>query len=126
MPTLYLVADGDSLLPLEGMRELLERTRSPKKMVVLRNADHMHFCDRVEEVHEMFRMMPPPGDFERVAKSVRPISELCPGAHAYLFIRGLGLAHMDAHLKGDEAAAQLLAGDLEKLLADRGVGVSVD
>lgn len=125
VPTLYLVADRDSLLPLEGMHELLGKTRSPKKMVVLRNADHMHFCDRVEEIHEMFRMMPPPGAFEDVAKTVPPISELAPGEHAYLFVRGLGLAHMDAHLKGNESAAKLLAGDITALMAQRGVGVDV-
>lgn len=123
VPTLYLVAEGDSLLPLDGMRELLERTRSSKQMVVLKNSDHMHFCDRVEEVHEMFRMMPPPGAFADVARNVPPIAELCPGEHAYQFVRGLGLAHMDAHLKGSEPAAQLLAGDIRALLAARGIAV---
>jgi len=125
VPTLYLVADRDSLLPLDGMHELLERTRSPKRMAILENADHMHFCDRIEEVHEMFRMMPPPGEFERLAKNVRPISELTPPEHAYRFVRGLGLAHMDAHLKGNESAAKLLAGDVRKLMAERGVKVTV-
>ncbi len=125
VPTLFLVAERDSLLPLAGMHELLRKTPGTKKMVVLRNADHMHFCDRVEEVHELFRMMPPPGDFERVAKMVPPISELCPGMHAYVFARGLGLAHMDAHLKGNESAALLLAGDIEAALARRGIAVQV-
>jgi predicted dienelactone hydrolase len=123
VPTLYLVADNDSLLPLPGMHELLGRTPATKKMVILQNADHMHFCDRVEEIHELFRMMPPPGEFERVAKNVRPIAELCPGEHAYAFVRSLGLAHMDAHLKGDESAARFLAGDIRGTLAARGVGV---
>ena len=35
----------------------------------------------------------------------------------------LGLAHMDAHLKAIPSAAELLAGDLQALLAERGVGV---
>jgi hypothetical protein len=52
-----------------------------------------------------------------------PISELCPGEHGYLAVRGLGLAHMDAHLKGDESAARFLAGDLRATLAKRGVEV---
>jgi predicted dienelactone hydrolase len=125
VPTLFLVADQDSLLPLPGMRELLARTPATKKMVALQNADHMHFCDRVEEVHELFRMMPPPGDFERIAKTVRPIAELCPGEHAYVFARGLGLAHMDAYLKSDESAARFLAGDIRAALADRGVSVEI-
>ncbi len=125
VPTLFLVAENDSILPLAGMHELLERTQSPKRMVALKNSDHMHFCDRVEEMHELFRLMPPPGDFERIAKGVRPISELCPGEHAYRFVRGLGLAHMDAHLKGNDSAARLLAGDIKATLAERGVAVEV-
>lgn len=125
VPTLFLVAERDSLLPLPGMHELLEKTQGTKKMVMLRNADHMHFCDRVEEVHELFRMMPPPGDFARIAQKVAPISELCPGTHAYAFVRGLGLAHMDAHLKGSAAAARFLAGDIEAALAARGISAQV-
>jgi predicted dienelactone hydrolase len=125
VPTLFLVAERDSLLPLAGMHELLEKTRGTKKMVILRNADHMHFCDRAEEVHELFRMMPPPGDFERVAKTVPPFTELCPAEHAYVFVRGLGLAHMDAHLKGNESAARFLAGDIAAALEARGVSVDV-
>jgi dienelactone hydrolase len=125
VPTLFLVAERDSLLPLAGMRELFERTHGTKKMVVLKNADHMHFCDRVEEVHELFRMIPPPGDFERIAKTVPPITELCPGKHAYTFVRGLGLAHMDACLKADASAARFLAGDIAAVLAARGISVQV-
>jgi dienelactone hydrolase len=126
VPTLFLVADKDSLLPLAGMHELLGKTpSSSKRMVVLGNSDHLHFCDNVEQVHEMFRMMPPPGAFEEAAKGVPPIHELCPGAHAYDMVRGLGLAHMDAALKANEGAAQLLRGDLKALLAARGVDVSV-
>lgn len=123
VPTLFLVADRDSLLPIAGMHELFEKTRGTKRMVVLKQADHMHFCDRVEEVHELFRMMPPPGDFERIAKTVPPISELCSGEQAYLFVRGLGLAHMDACLKGNTSAARLLGGDLTAALGARGVAV---
>src|SRR6185369_5476378 len=47
VPTLFIVADRDTLLPLSGMHELLERTQATKRMVILKNADHMHFCDRV-------------------------------------------------------------------------------
>lgn len=126
VPTLYLVADGDSLLPLVGMRELLERTPAPRRMAVLERADHMHFCDRVEQVHEMFRLMPPPGDFALVAQSVVPITELSPGEHGYDFNRGLGLAHFDAHLKRDAEAQQFLNGDITGAFAARGIGVALE
>ena len=120
VPTLFLVADLDTILPLRGMYELFEKTVSPKKMIVLEQADHMHFCDQVEQVHELFRMMPPPV-FDQVAKDIKPIAELCAGDPAYRFTRGLGLAHMDAHLRGDEGAKSFLDGDLVGLLAAEGV-----
>ena len=53
------------------------------------------------------------------------MSELCPGEHAYTYLRGLGLAHMDAHLRASEGAAKLLAGDLAAALRERGVAVAV-
>ena len=59
-----------------------------------------------------------------VVLDVRPISDFCPGAHAYDFVRGLGLAHMDAHLKENAAAAAWLAGDLETVFATRGIAVA--
>lgn len=125
VPTLYLVADKDSLLPLEGMRELYGRTNSTKRMIVLGNSDHMHFCDEVEAIHEMFRMMPPPGPFAEIARNLPAASELCPGLHAYDFNRGLGLAHMDAVLRGNEEAAAFLAGDVPAVFEERGIRVSI-
>ncbi|MGH7895175.1 MAG: alpha/beta hydrolase family protein, partial [Candidatus Binatia bacterium] len=126
VPTLFLVAARDSLLPLAGMHELLERTPSAaKRMVVLENADHMHFCDNAAQVHEMFRMFPPPGAFAAIAKVTPPITELCPANHAHDMVRGLGLAHMDATLKANEGAAGLLAGDVRGLMAARGIAVAV-
>jgi predicted dienelactone hydrolase len=123
VPTLFVVAERDTLLPLPGMRELLDRTQSAKRMVVIRNADHMHFCDRVEEVHEMFRLMPHDPVFAPLQRLVPPIAELCPGAHAHLAIRALAVAHMDAHLRGLEPAARWLAGDVPAALRARGVEV---
>jgi len=120
VPTLFLVADSDTLLPLRGMHELFARTTASKRMFVLGNADHMHFCDRIEEIHELFRMMPPP-IFDTLAPSIKPIGELCRPDHAYPFVRGLGLAHMDAHLRGNEAAARLLGGDVIAALRARGI-----
>jgi dienelactone hydrolase len=124
VPTLYLVADRDTLLPLRGMHELHGRTRGSKRMVVLENADHMHFCDRIEEIHELFRMMPPPV-FDSLVQDILPIAQLCAPDSAYDFTRGLGLAHMDAHVRGVEAAAAFLAGDLAATLAARNVRAAV-
>jgi hypothetical protein len=124
VPTLYLVADGDTLLPLRGMHELHDRTQATKRMVVLENADHMHFCDQIEQIHELFRMMPPPV-FDELVQHIRPIGELCAPDAAYDFTRGLGLAHLDAHVRGVEGAARFLAGDVVATLAARGIRATV-
>jgi len=121
VPALYLVAGRDTLSPLEGMHDLLTRTPGTKHLFVLEHADHWHFCDRVEQVHEMVRKMPPPGLEDEIARRLPPVAELCPGEHAYLFVRALTLAHFDAFLMGDEAARRFLDGQARAALAGRGV-----
>lgn len=134
VPTLYLVAELDTLLPLPGMRELIAGTPGPTRAVNLLRADHFHFCDRAEQVHDMFKLMVPmlagasgprAPDVQALLGGMKASAELCPGEHAYALLQGLGLAHMDAHLRGSADAAALLAGDLEALLAGRGVAVQV-
>ncbi len=127
-PVLLLAADLDSLLPLDGMKELFERIPAPKEMVILKDADHFHFCDGVEQTHEMFRKMgglsildPGGKGGPGSMKNARPASELCPGKMAYAFLRGLGLAHLDAHLKNDPDALELLQGDIVSLLSGQGI-----
>ena len=121
VPTLVLAAERDTLLPLEGMRELFARVPAPKKMVVLARADHLHFLDRIEELHELFRMMPGPALFGERNKLVPPLAELCPPEQAYAFTRGMALLHLDASLKGDARAAAVLAGDVAAMLAEKGI-----
>jgi len=123
VPTLYLVAEQDVSLPLEGMYELFERTPAAKRMVILRRADHLHFMDDVEQVHEAVRKMPVTGELAWISKEMRPIEELCSGEQAQLFVRGLTLCQMDATLGQQEDAARFLAGDIEGELAARGVAV---
>jgi pimeloyl-ACP methyl ester carboxylesterase len=55
----FLVADNDVCLPLDGMYEIFDRIPAAKRMVVLRHADHMHFMDNVEQLHEAVRTSPP-------------------------------------------------------------------
>ena len=121
VPTMYLVAENDTLLPLVGMYELFERTPATKQMVILRRADHMHFMDNVEEMHETVRAMPFTGESAWIPKEMRPIAELCSGEQAHIFVRGLTLCHMDARLRRQEEAQRLLVGDMEAELAERGV-----
>ncbi len=126
-PTFYLVAERDSLLPLGGMHGLYERTKASKRMAVLLNADHQHFADDSERVHEFVRMltgMAPPAMRELIP-SLPPFAELCPALHGYDFTRGLGLAHFDANLRGFGEAAAFLENGASDALAARGIGVEL-
>lgn len=124
VPTLYLVAENDACLPLAGMYEIFEKTPATKQMVILRRADHMHFMDHVEELHEAVRTMPPwTAELAWLPKEMRPIAELCPGEQAYVFVRGLTLCRMDAVLRRQEEAQRFLVSDIEAELAGRGVDV---
>jgi dienelactone hydrolase len=123
VPKLYLVAENDTSLPLAGMYELFGRTPATKQMVVLLRADHMHFMDNVEELHEAVRKMPWAGELAWLPKEMRPIAELCSGEQGHLFARGLTLGHLDAVLRGQSEAQRFMLLDIEAELAVRGVDV---
>lgn len=125
VPTLYLVAENDTSLPLPGMYELFERTPATRHMVILCRADHLHFIDNVEQEHEAVRAMPFTGELAWMAKEIRPIAELCSGEQAHLFVRGLTLCHMDAMLRQQGEARRFLVSDIEDELAKRGVDAMV-
>ena len=134
VPTLYLAAEHDTLCPLDGIRELRDRTREPSRLISLGSADHMHFSDRVEEAHELFRNMGSMisggmsggPDIVSILEHMKPITELVSGEVACLFTRSLGLAHMDAHLRKDAEASGFLESDLPTLFSQRGIPISVD
>jgi hypothetical protein len=96
VPTLYLVAEDDASLPLDGMRQLYDRTPVLKQMLILRRTDHLHFIDDVERRHEEFRTTQLTGPAAEIQQRTRPITELCFGDQAHLFLRGLTVAHFDA------------------------------
>jgi predicted dienelactone hydrolase len=108
--TLYLAAERDSLLPVHGMQSLLARTPSPRSLVVLNNTDHMHFCDRPRQVHELFRATPQLRPLITVDQMPR-FSELCPEEPARSAVRALGLAHWDAAIKQRDEAGDFLERD---------------
>ena len=58
-------------------------------MFTLLRADHQHFLDNVETVHEAVRSMTFPGDAAWIPGAMRPITELCSGEAAHSFTRGL-------------------------------------
>jgi len=125
VPTLFIVAERDSLLPLAGMHELFGRTGSPKRMVVLLNADHMHFCDRPRQAHEMLRTVPGVTAVIDLETEIPPFSELCPAAHGLDATRGLGLAHFDGVLKGIDEAVVFGRDQAMSALSRRGIDVDL-
>ena len=133
VPTLVLAAEQDSLIMLSELRRLHRELSCEKRLVILRNAGHVHFVDGAEQRHEMLRMQFKSGmmpsqdgvDFAAVGEATRPFSEHCSAEHGANVVQGLGLAHMDAHLRGDEDARAFLQGNLAGAFADRGIDVEV-
>jgi dienelactone hydrolase len=124
VPVLYLAAEDDVSIPPSGVIELYERTPATKRMFILGRADHQHFVDDVEAAHEAVRAMTLGGAAAWIPAAMKPISELCTGEQAHLFVRGLTLAHFDAALRGLAPAASFLAADVTAELAMRGVEVT--
>ena len=97
VPTLFLVAERDRFTPLAGQYELFDRTPSSRRMFILRDADHEHFGDHIED------------------------QRACSAEAAHSFTRGLSLAHLDAVLKDNPAARRFLARDAASALRERGI-----
>jgi dienelactone hydrolase len=125
VPVLYLTGELDTPIPPEHVAELYRRTPSPKRMIVLRRADHQHFLDDVEVAHEAVRTATFPGEAAWIPAATLPITELSSGAQAHTFTRGLTLAHLDATLRDSHDARRFLDGDVTTELAARGVAAIV-
>jgi predicted dienelactone hydrolase len=99
VPTLLIAAEHDTVLPLDGIRELAERLPGPATLLVLENADHYHFCDDAGSQHEMLRGMGLGGErAEGGGAGMRPFAELCTEADAERVIRSRAAAHLGVHL----------------------------
>lgn len=119
VPLLAIAAERDSLLPHEALAGVVRALPPPAHLITLLETDHLHFCDAAKRVHELFRSMPV--RIIDVATPMLPFAELAPARHAHDAACGLGLAHLDAHLRDLPHARTLLAGDLLTLLAGRGI-----
>ncbi|HET7421564.1 MAG TPA: hypothetical protein VFL27_14395 [Candidatus Dormibacteraeota bacterium] len=107
-PALFIAAEDDVPIPLEGLRETFARAPEPKRLIVLRRADHQHFLDDVEGMHEAVRRANFPAEAAWIPAAMRPVAELMTGEEANLLIRGLVLAHFDATMRGVEGAREFL------------------
>jgi hypothetical protein len=124
VPTLLLTGELDPLVNVEDIRSLYSMLRSPKRLVVLRRAGHMHFADNAAWGHEWFRnaylsgSWPDPEiDPIALGTAMRPFDELCTEQQSCTTARALCLAHMDAHLKDSPGAAAFLEGGLPATFA---------
>lgn len=123
VPTLVIAGDCDAIVPVDGVRACYAGIRAPKKMVVIHRADHMHFCDQAERMHEFVRAMPV--RFVDLVTEMAPFGELVPAEPAADVVRGLTLAHLDAFLAEDRDAKSFLSADLVAVCATRGADVDV-
>jgi predicted dienelactone hydrolase len=123
VPTLVISGDRDAIVPIDGVRAVFQDLRAPKKLVVIERADHMHFCDQAEQVHEFVRNMPM--RFVDLVGEMAPFKELLPAEPAADVVRGLTLGHLDAFLAEDRDAKAFLATDLAATCASRGATIQV-
>jgi predicted dienelactone hydrolase len=124
VPLLIVAAEKDSILPLAGIRDMYTRAPDPKRLVVLANADHMHFLDDPRQAHEMFRNLPVGAMLLPAAHGILPFDQLLPSRPAHDAIRALTLAHFDTFVRAAPAARAWLHGDLAAALSAVGAALA--
>jgi predicted dienelactone hydrolase len=126
LPTLFIAAEFDVPIPPDDVRDVAARTPGAALLVTVRDADHFHFIDDAETVHEQMRTTPIDGPAAWMPAAMKPFSELCTAESVHDLTRALALAHFDATLRGDDRAAQFVTGDLASAVITRGVTVDVE
>jgi dienelactone hydrolase len=121
VPTLFLAGENDVPVPLDDVLDVFHRAPEPKRLVVLRRADHQHFVDDVAGEHEALRSLDLPGPAAWMPAAMLPIGELTAPEPAHAFVRGLTAAHLDVHLRADERARAWLDTTMQDDLAGRGI-----
>jgi len=121
VPIAIAACELDSILPLAGIRQLHAHLPRPSAMLVLENADHMHFCDDAFRVHELFRAMPV--RFVDALAEIPPFESLVPEDHGHDVARGIALAQADAYVRDDARARAWLDADLPCAFRQRGIRI---
>ena len=129
---LHGVADRDSWLPLYGQLEMFSRIKSNKRMVVLLDADHNHFCDDIDVAHTWYKELTEANadylgtdeaDWPAIARAIRPLDELTSPEATYRLWQGVVTAHFDSVLGDSVEAAQILSDDLAGRTAQFGARI---
>jgi dienelactone hydrolase len=130
--TIVLTGSEDCFVILDDVRELHTRISEPKRLVVLNGAGHIHWADNAELIHETMRARYASGEFPdpeidgpKLARLMRPFSELCPASHATDSQRSIAAALFEAELKQNIEARAFLENDLAGTFAKRGVDLEV-
>jgi dienelactone hydrolase len=128
--TFVLTGSVDALVIVDDVRELFDRMPSPKQLLILKDAGHLHWVDNAEQNHETMRLgylsgqFPDPEiDGPALGKAFRPFSELCPAEHAADTMRAICLSQFRGILMGDTQAQHFLSNDLANTFAARGIAV---
>jgi hypothetical protein len=105
------------------LRRRGSRTGRPRTLTGVSSAARTlsEASDHVEASHEALRAMTLPGEAAWMTAAMLPMNQLCPGEHGHAFTRGLSLAHLDAVLRGNDAAGRFLADSADNALAARGM-----
>jgi dienelactone hydrolase len=126
VPVLILAGEVDPFVALPDLHELHAKLSSPKRLVVLKRAGHLHFADGARAVHETMRAAYLSGEFPdpeldalALGTAMQPFAELCSEADSLATARALGLALMDAELKRNAHARTFLSNDLAAKFAAR-------
>jgi predicted dienelactone hydrolase len=125
--TCIVTGDADPIIIAEDVRELFRSLKAPKRLAIIGGVGHVHFADHAETVHEQMRMAYLSGSFPdpeidaiALGAAMHPFNELLSEQRALNVACGLGLAHMDANLKGSQDAHAFLDNDLVGLFASQG------
>ena len=126
--TLYLAAQKDTIVDVRSIYDMFKRTLEPKSMIALTYGDHLHFCKEAESTHNLIRQQPELffGDVplaKKIKEKMLPFDKLCSAEEGHAFLQGLGLAHMDAHLKKNLNAIEIFSGDIFDFMAENNVNV---
>jgi dienelactone hydrolase len=130
--TFVLTGSEDCFVIADDVRDLFKRIDHPKRLAVLKGAGHIHWVDNAEFVHETMRARYASGEFPdpdldtaKLAKLMRPFSELCPASHAADSMRAIAVAQFEANLKEDDDARVFLGRNLATTFATRGIDLEV-
>jgi pimeloyl-ACP methyl ester carboxylesterase len=107
--TLYLAAEHDSLVSVASVTSLWERTAGSARVLVMDNADHVHFCDHVPESHAFLRATTRMPELRDHVREARDYDQLCTQEAAHRAICGVVTAQLEVSFHGVPAAEAALA-----------------